>query len=344
VEDSTLWQKTVTDLKEGLLAAENPPGTRFPSLTELSRDYGVSKITALRVVAELEKSGLVKRIPRRGTFIVGRHQPQSVKVLLDFRQHWAANAFPLVWRYLRGIEAACRKSHCEMQMVSLEYISAKLNPQDRYILLATDPESTNYQCFIDSGCRHLFLHSSARLSEHDCIRADYHCGGTMMTNVMLDAGHTRIAYIGGPPTSHWHAPRIRGYLDALEAKGIPMDLKLIGEITSSFPRPEDAQEELGRLLAMAEPPTAIVTSDDLRALAVLTFLEGQGVRVPEDIALSGMDGRVEAIERKTPLTTCDWLFEKQGEMAVDQLLFPPASAESPNEVILEPRFVAGGTV
>lgn len=341
MEQETLWQQTVSELKEGLLSSDNRTGTRFPSLSELSRSYGVSKITALRVVTELEKSGLVRRIPRRGTFIVGQHRSDAIKVLLDFRQDWAANALPIIWKYIQGIEAGCRKAHCKMQVVSLEHVASNPNDHDQYILLATDPDSPAYMELSVKGCPHVFLHSPARLTMHDCIRADHRKGGALMAQNMIDAGHRRIAYLGGPATGDWHAPRIRGYLDALEAADLPLDMKLIGEITPSVPRPADALVEVNRLLSLAEPPTAIVASDDLRALAVIACLEGRGISVPEQMAVSGMDARIEAQQRDLPLTTCDWQLERQGEMAVDFLLFPSTSTGEPCEILIEPKLVNG---
>jgi DNA-binding LacI/PurR family transcriptional regulator len=344
MEQETLWQKTVLELKQGMLSADNLTGTRFPSLSELSRDYGVSKITALRVVSELEKSGLVKRIPRRGTFIVGRHTSRSIKVLLDFDRDWPANALPIIWKYIRGIEVACRKAQCNMQVVSLDHVATSPSPDDKYIVLAPDPESAAYIGFSNKNCPHVFLHSPFRLAIHDCVRADHTSGGRVMTQCMLDAGHKRIAYIGGSPSSKWHAPRIKGYLDALDQNNLPLDMKLVGEITSSVPKTEDAAQAVEYLLALPDPPTAIVASDDLRALAIIAYLARKGLSVPGDIAVSGMDARVEAVERDVPLATCDWQLEKQGEVAVDILLYPPASGGSPKEVVIQPKFVPGRTV
>jgi len=105
VKQEPLWQQTVTKLKRGILASENCAGARFPSLTDLSREYGISKISALRAVSELEQAGLVKRIPRRGTFIIGRSRPRAIRVLLDFKQGWPANILPIIWEYMRGVEA-----------------------------------------------------------------------------------------------------------------------------------------------------------------------------------------------------------------------------------------------
>ena len=344
MKEETLWKKIVTELKARMLAEESIEGTRFPSLNDLSRDHGISKITALRVVSELEKLGLVKRIPRRGTFIVGRPQSRAINVALDFQQKWGANTLPIIWKYVAGIEAACRRVRYKMQMVSLDHVASNPNPDNRYILLATDPGRPAYLEFSNKHCPHVFLHSASRLTAHDCIRVNHKTGGKIMTQSMIDAGHKSIAYVGGKTSSDWHGPRLRGYLEALEENDLPLDIKLIGEIEASVPETVGAKPEVERLLSLPNPPTAIVVSDDLRALSIIACLEKRGLSVPGDVAVSGMDARVEALERDLPLTTCDWQLERQGEMAVDFLVYPPVSGKSPREIVIEPKLVPGKTV
>jgi len=343
VKEETLWKKTVTELKAKMLADEYVEGAKFASLSDLSREYGISKITALRVVSELEKLGLVKRIPRRGTFIVGRPRNRAIKVALDFQKTWDANVLPIIWKYIAGVEAACRKVRYNMQMVSLGHVASNPNPDDRYILLAADPEKPAYLEFSNKHCPHVFLHSASRLTAHDCIRVNHRTGGRIMTQHMIDAGHTSIAYVGGRASSEWHGPRLRGYLEALEERGLPLDVRLVGEIGASVPEAQGARPEVERLLSLPNPPTAIVASDDLRALSIIACLEKKGLSVPGDLAVSGMDARVEALERALPLTTCDWQLEQQGEIAVDFLVYPPSSGKGPREIVVEPRLVPGKT-
>ena len=63
------YQQIFLALREKILTGHLPSGTRISSEAELSREYGVSRITSQRALNELAKAGLVKREKGRGTLV-----------------------------------------------------------------------------------------------------------------------------------------------------------------------------------------------------------------------------------------------------------------------------------
>jgi DNA-binding LacI/PurR family transcriptional regulator len=106
------------------------------------------------------------------------------------------------------------------------------------------------------------------------------------TRHLIELGHRRIAIIGGPGHLWSSRARLAGYRAALEAAGLPTAGELI--------RRDDFCTEGGRrqareLLAMAQPPTAIVAGNDPQAFGVLQALGERGLRAPGDLSVVGFD-------------------------------------------------------
>jgi sigma-B regulation protein RsbU (phosphoserine phosphatase) len=109
----------------------------------------------------------------------------------------------------------------------------------------------------------------------------------------------RIAFIAGPEASPESRQRLAGYRQVLEDNGIPFDEALIehGEFTMPSGR-----AAMRRLMARKVPFDAVVAANDYMALATIEVLRSAGLRVPEDISVSGFDD-VNAAACATPSLT-----------------------------------------
>jgi LacI family transcriptional regulator len=113
-------------------------------------------------------------------------------------------------------------------------------------------------------------------------------------------GHRRIAFIGGPEYLAQHAERLGGYRQGLAAAGLPFDPLLAV--------PGDLSEERGfqatmGLLALPEPPSAILGCNDLTALGALRAERQCGLTPGVQLAVAGFDGLKETEYTQPPLTT-----------------------------------------
>lgn len=103
---------------------------------------------------------------------------------------------------------------------------------------------------------------------------------------LIGHGHRRIALVSGLDGLATTSERVNGYRAALRAAGIPFDADLIQSGGSIV---DPAQEACRHLLALADPPTAIVTANNLMTIGAMRGLRDAGRRVPEDVALVGFD-------------------------------------------------------
>ncbi|HEY0501706.1 MAG TPA: LacI family DNA-binding transcriptional regulator [Kutzneria sp.] len=130
---------------------------------------------------------------------------------------------------------------------------------------------------------------------------------------LVALGHHRIAFLNGPRTSWSNKERRRGLRVAVQRHDV--DLVDMGPFP---PRYEGGLQAAD--LAMAEKATAIVAYNDIMALGVLARLRDRGVRVPEDVSLTGFDDLMFGALCQPPLTTVAMPVVPAGRLAVDLLL------------------------
>jgi len=125
-------------------------------------------------------------------------------------------------------------------------------------------------------------------------------GGLAATRHLLELGHRRIAVISGPDEVLCSRARVDGYRAAVETAGLRVDPALVRH--GDF-HVEGGYEQGRRLLAMADPPTAIFAGSDLQALGVYEAAREAGLRIPEDLSVVGFDDLPVARWVGPPLTT-----------------------------------------
>jgi LacI family transcriptional regulator len=145
-------------------------------------------------------------------------------------------------------------------------------------------------------------------------------GGMLAVTHLIEQGHRRIAFIGGPLTTVQVADRLRGARSALEAAGrSPDDLAVLPTDTMNFAEGQRAGE---RLLGLprARRPTAAFCANDLVALGLLQQMTRTGVDVPGDLAIVGYDDIRFAGAAAVPLSSVRQPRELLGRTAAELLL------------------------
>jgi LacI family transcriptional regulator len=143
-------------------------------------------------------------------------------------------------------------------------------------------------------------------------------GARLATEHLLRLGHTRIAAIAGP--SDWIAAqeRLLGYRTALAASGRLAAAELVR--AAGEPTVAHGLTAARDLLALPEPPTAIVAFNDKVAIGAMNAAAERGLRVPGDLSVVGFDD-LELSRVVTPrLTTVRQPLEEMARMGAELLL------------------------
>lgn len=151
------------------------------------------------------------------------------------------------------------------------------------------------------------------------IATDNEHGGWLATRHLLDLGHRRIAFLGGPAQGRSQQARAAGYRRALHEAGLSFDPARVLAGDGSIAAGRRALTEI-----IAAPPslhpTAVFCYNDLSALGLLAEAHRQGLRLPDQLAVVGFDNVPYAELSLPSLTTVDQRKEELGRLAVTTIL------------------------
>lgn len=134
---------------------------------------------------------------------------------------------------------------------------------------------------------------------------------------LLALGHRRIGFITGRMDIVCSHDRLQGYRDALKEVGLPFDDILVQK--GDFTQPSGFRHG-HNLLALPEPPTAIIASNDTMAFGVMDAAKSLGRQIGRDVSIIGFDDIPMASQTYPPLTTIRQPMADMGETALEMLV------------------------
>ncbi|MEV0612495.1 LacI family DNA-binding transcriptional regulator [Nonomuraea sp. NPDC050404] len=147
-----------------------------------------------------------------------------------------------------------------------------------------------------AGLPIVFLDRPAVGLTADCVVSANREGSRAGVAHLIAHGHRRIGFVGDlPATLYTRRERFQGYRDALDAAGLPFDRSLVENGHDQ----EAAARATARLLALAEPPTALFAGNNLASTGAVVALSRAGRK---DVALVGFDDLPLAEALDPPLT------------------------------------------
>ena len=171
----------------------------------------------------------------------------------------------------------------------------------------------------------------------DFVTSDAKSGETEAVNYLASLGHTRIGFIGGYYTRGIGLGRWRGYRETLRACGLPLlpELEVETETTSS-----GGFEAMKHLLSLPEPPSAVVSVNDLMAIGALEACRQLGLDVPGSVSIIGFDDIPMASLTTPPLTTVAQPAYSLGHTAAKSILNRLSTPDlAPQQIILGCKLV-----
>jgi LacI family transcriptional regulator len=155
-----------------------------------------------------------------------------------------------------------------------------------------------------------------------CVRIDDRRAAYEMTRELIALGHRRLGFILGNPDQAASAERLAGFYAAVrETEGVTTT---IAQGDFSFTSGLAAAEQL---LDAATPPTAIFSSNDDMAAAVVSVAHRRHMDVPGELTVVGFDDTSPAVTVWPPLTTVHQPVRRLAAEALGLLVAQIASGE-----------------
>jgi LacI family transcriptional regulator len=142
----------------------------------------------------------------------------------------------------------------------------------------------------------------------------------LATDYLIDHGHVRIGWAGGPAGVDTAERRQNGFRDAMAAADLWLDPSWLA---SEAYTPAGGARTVERFLRSPNPPTAIVAADANEGLGVWHALHQRGLSVPGDVSLIAIH-KLPAEDYRTPAMTCvEMPLRELGRRAVELVLDNP---------------------
>ncbi|WJH33701.1 LacI family transcriptional regulator [Paenibacillus sp. CC-CFT747] len=159
---------------------------------------------------------------------------------------------------------------------------------------------------------------------------------------LLDLGHRDIAYISGNTDFSTFYDRYQSFQDVMNEKKITINPNWVKILESST---EEIEKATFSLLHKAERPTAIICSSDSIALICIDVILSVGLRIPEDISLTGVDDIHMSSHQAIQLTTVRHQKFAMGQIAAETLfeLIDQPKPAKPIQISLKPELIVRKT-
>lgn len=149
------------------------------------------------------------------------------------------------------------------------------------------------------------------------VETDDLAASAAMTRHLLELGHRRIAFLAGSQSSPSAQERLQGYRRALREAGIEPDDRLVFHAGSIV---EEGSHAALQWIQERTGATAIQAVNDLVAIGAAEALLGQGVRIPQDVSITGFGNILTSEHFRVPLTTVRQPKLRLGTVAMDLMM------------------------
>jgi LacI family transcriptional regulator len=168
------------------------------------------------------------------------------------------------------------------------------------------------------------------------IDVDGAAGIEKAVDYLVAHGHTRMAFITPPPGLACTVQRRQGFERGLQKH----DLKLAPEYLEPGGFTErDGQAAMHLLLDLPQPPTAVLTANDVCAFGAMRAVQSRGLQVGQDVSVIGFDDIRLASHWQPPLTTIAQPFRRIGALCAENLIQCITNQDCLPQVLLEPNLV-----
>ena len=334
------------------------PGDRLPSEAELGKMFEASRITVAKAVHDLQRMGLVSRRPGAGTHVLGEQKPSGRTFGLLIPELGLTEIFEpicngmmraqfakpdaLLWgNSSASVEDSAKaaeqmvESFIEKKVAGVFFAPLELTSErdaaNRRIARMLDRAQIPFvlldRCYMPYPER----------SPHDLVGVDNRRAGFIATAHLLEHGAKRLVFVGEERAANTVDARITGFYEALRVYRVWTEWEQVW-------RGNPADEAFVRRMVDAARPDGIVCANDLTAARLMQVLIKQGVRIPQEVRIVGMDDVRYASLLPVPLTTVHQDCAGIGAVAMATMLQRLEQPKLPIRDVLVPvRLVARGS-
>jgi DNA-binding LacI/PurR family transcriptional regulator len=328
------YKQIYMQLRQALTNHDYAVGHRLPSENDLVEQYGASRPTVSRALAQLESEGLVERRAGSGTFAREQSSSDGFVFGLLIPGLGTTEIFEPICRGISTARVGGRHDllwgttfspgsteEDQAEQLCKYYVSRRVSG-----VFFAPMELTGHKDEINQRIAHALdeaqipivlldrdLVAYPQRSQYDLVAIDNRRAGFAIANHVLETGARRIVFLARPNSAPSVSERALGCQQAFAAWGAQGI-----ENWTEFGDP--SQISFVRTLLDQHHPDAILCANDYTAAKLMTSLNMLGVHVPSQIRVTGMDDIRYASMLQTPLTTIHQPCLELGAAAMSAML------------------------
>lgn len=143
-------------------------------------------------------------------------------------------------------------------------------------------------------------------------------GTVEMVGWLFNRGYRRIAFINGPDKLQASKERLKGYIEGVSKQKLKVDMQLVEKTDLSK---ESTQAAMKSLLALKNPPNAIITFNDYVHMDAVQYAQKQNIQVNKDIVfVSYANLPITSYTAYPPLVSIEQYPLKQGQRSMEIMI------------------------
>lgn len=345
------YRQIVESLRTSITTGQYRNGGRLPSEAELVRRFGVSRMTAVKAVQQLQQEGLLVRRAGSGTYAAELSRSLKPVFGLIIPDLGNTEIFEPICKGMTGSPSTAAGQgwslawgHSSTQTANKEFEAEQLCRQyiDQHVSgvffapLEFGPrrDAVNRRILkaLKAARIPVVLLDRAAIefpgcSEHDIVGLDNRRAGWMMTEHLLRTGARRLGFFAREGSAETVDDRIAGFRGALYAHDLPLRK---GQVVRADPADIHAVDEALK----REKFDALLCANDHTAARLMRTLHSLNIKIPHDLRIAGFDDVRYAELLPVPLTTFHQPCLQIGAAAISAMLDRIANPTLPPRSIL----------
>jgi len=289
-------------LRERILTGTYGEGSKIPTQRQLADKFGVSRPTVARALHDLETDGILVSRQGAGTFVpqqqyaktgllglITINSPGQIGRMADeISEIVQEKGYGLLWgsKWPEGFDSIINHSEklCELYrsrgVAGVFFTPLSENPEQA--LLNKDIVERIYKAGIQIVLLDRDICDYPYRSQFDLVGIDNFNAGLEITRHLLDLGYERIEFVSNPMYASTISARVAGFKHAFAERGLKATNKWVHLVDLL------KQEEVEDLMNKTQAQAFVCVNDSV-AGELMQYFKRLGIRVPEDIALTGID-------------------------------------------------------
>jgi len=325
------------------MATKKPATAQAATISDVAKRAGVSIKTVSRVMNNEPGVHADTRANVLQAMADLRYRPsQSARSLAGARSFLIGLLYfdpsaAFIASVQQGATQKCRQAGYHLVVESMDDDAHDLREQVHRMvatlrpdgMILTPPLCDNPQvlkALREAGTPTVLVSPARQRKDMPSVRMDDVHAAQEITNLLISLGHRRIAFVRGPDDQAASALRHEGFVEAMEAHGLPVEDELV--FAGNF-RFDSGVAAAHKLLALSTRPTAVFASNDDMALGVMAAAQRLGLVVPDELNVAGFDDSPAARLIWPELTTVRQPTFEMARAAVEMLIAGDWSGELP---------------